>query len=115
MTTELSPAAQAAEACLAACRACADACNRCAAACLAEEHVRMMARCIALDMDCAETCALVAALIARGSVHAQAACVFCAEVCEACAEECGQHDAEHCQDCAEACRACAADCRLMAG
>lgn len=110
----LSPSSRDVDACLAACRACADACNRCAAACLAEDQVQMMARCIALDMDCAEVCALAAALIARNSPHAGAACAFCATVCEACGKECGQHEADHCQACAEACRACAADCRMMA-
>src|SRR5690242_19857369 len=43
-------------ACIDACNACADACDHCAAACLAEDDPKPMARCIALDMDCAAMC-----------------------------------------------------------
>lgn len=39
--------------CIDACNACAVACDHCAAACLQEADVKSMARCIALDMDCA--------------------------------------------------------------
>lgn len=38
--------------------ACVAACENCAAACLQEEDVRMTARCIALDRDCADICRL---------------------------------------------------------
>lgn len=102
------------QACLDACSACAIECNRCAAACLQEDDVKMMARCIALDMDCADLCALAAAAIARGSEHAQAICRLCADVCQACGDECGRHEADHCQRCAQACRTCAQACRAMA-
>ena len=44
------------QACLDACNACADACDRCSTACLQVADVKMMARCIALDMDCAAIC-----------------------------------------------------------
>ncbi len=39
--------------CIEACLSCATACNQCFAACLKEVDVKMMARCIALDADCA--------------------------------------------------------------
>ncbi len=39
------------QSCIDACNACAMACENCAASCLREEDVKMMARCIALDMD----------------------------------------------------------------
>ena len=70
-----------------------------------------MARCIALDMDCAGACELTAAMLARESEHADAMRRLCAELCDACAEECAKHDADHCQACARACRACAEACR----
>ena len=35
---------------------CVAACNYCASACLQEEDVKMMAKCISMDMDCAEIC-----------------------------------------------------------
>ena len=75
----------------------------------------MMAKCIALDIDCAQLCALASALMARDSTCAKALCAVCADACQACGEECGKHHhMAHCQACAEACRACAAACRQMA-
>ena len=61
-------------ACIEACNECAIACNHCAMACLKEDNVKMMARCIALDMDCAAICQLAAATIARGSEHTKEIC-----------------------------------------
>lgn len=100
-------------ACIEACNACADACDRCAAACLGEEDVKMMARCISLDIDCAQLCRLAAAVMARGGEIAAALCGVCAEACDRCAVECGSHPVDHCQACAAACRECAEACRRM--
>ena len=100
--------------CIEACNACAAACDHCATACLQEEDVKMMARCIALDMDCAQICRLATAYMARGSQFAKEFCRLCADICEACAEECGKHQHDHCQECARACRRCAEECRRMA-
>lgn len=102
-------------ACIEACNACADACDRCASACLGEEDVKMMARCIALDIDCSQLCRLAAAVMARGGEAAAALCRVCADVCDQCAQECGSHPVDHCQACAAACRRCAEQCRRMAG
>jgi hypothetical protein len=101
------------DSCIEACNACADACDACASACLQEDDVKMMARCIALDVDCAAICRLAAGFMARGSEHARALCRACAEVCQACADECARHPHEHCRRCAEACRRCAEECRAM--
>ncbi len=98
---------------LAALHKCADACNHCATACLDEQDVKMMVKCIKLDLDCAQICSLTAALIARGSEHGKHLLKECAEVCNACADECEKHASmgmEHCKKCAEACRACAIAC-----
>ena len=100
--------------CIEACQACADACDHCATACLQEPDVGEMARCVALDMDCAQVCRLAASVMARGSEFAGAICQICAEICEACGEECERHPPDHCQQCAEACRRCAEACRQMA-
>ena len=100
--------------CIAACHACAVECLHCAAACLGEPDVKKMARCIALNTDCAQICQLAVAYMAGGSPFAGALCRLCAEVCDACAEECARHDMDHCQQCAEACRRCAEECRNMA-
>ncbi|WP_455556313.1 four-helix bundle copper-binding protein [Comamonas sp.] len=99
--------------CIDACNACAIACNACFAACLAEEDPKMMARCIALDADCAAICSLAASAMARNSEMAQHFCRICSEVCLACANECEHHDDEHCQRCAAACRVCAKACLTM--
>src|SRR3546814_7834325 len=100
--------------CIDACYACATECDHCAASCLGEQDVKSMARCIKLDMDCAQICRLAASYMARGSEFAQALCRLCAEVCEACAAECAKHEMDHCQRCAQACRQCAEECTRMA-
>jgi hypothetical protein len=99
--------------CIAACNACAVECNHCAAACLQEADVKAMARCIALDMDCAQICRLATAYMAGGSPFAAALCRVCADVCQACGDECAKHKMDHCQRCAEACHRCADACRKM--
>ena len=97
-----------------ACNACAVACSHCAASCLQEQDLKMMVRCIALDMDCAQICALAAAAMARGSEHAKAICGLCADICQSCGDECAKHQMKHCQECAKACQQCASECRKMA-
>lgn len=101
------------EACINACTECAAACDHCATACLAESHVKEMAECIRLDIDCAQICWIAAAYMSRGSSFANELCELCADVCEACGAECRKHDAEHCQECADACDRCAKECRGM--
>jgi hypothetical protein len=100
--------------CIEACSACADACDHCSTACLREPDPKPMARCIALDIDCAAICRLATAYMARASELAGAMCGLCAEACEACGDECAKHDMDHCRECAEACRRSAEECRKMA-
>jgi hypothetical protein len=103
------------QACIDACNACADACDHCASACLEEDASERLARCIALDIDCAAICRVAAGYMARGSELAGELCAASAVVCERCAEECAQHThMGHCRVCAEACRRCAKECRRMA-
>lgn len=101
------------QACIDACDACALACEHCSVACLAEPNVKDMARCIALDMDCADICRLASSYMARNSEQTALLCETCAGVCERCAEECGKHKMDHCQACADACNRCAEACRQM--
>ena len=94
---------------------CAAECNHCATACLDEQDVKMLSRCIKLDIDCADICLLTASYVARDSEHANHLLKECAEICEACAEECEKHaHMEHCRKCAEACRHCAEACHQTA-
>ena len=53
------------QACIEACSNGARACETCAASCLREDDVKMMARCIELDRDCADICAMAACLMTR--------------------------------------------------
>jgi hypothetical protein len=99
--------------CIAACNAAAAACLKCAAACLEEPDTRKLARCIALDMDCAGIASLAASYMLRNSEFAPLVCEDCAEVCKWCKEECEHHDHWHCQECARACAACMEMCLKM--
>jgi hypothetical protein len=101
--------------CIEACNQCADACDHCATACLKEQDIAALARCVQLDIDCAQICRLAAGVMARGGELAPQVCQLCADVCEACGEECARHQMDHCQACADACRRCAQACRQMAG
>ena len=90
---------------------CAVECNHCTSACLDEQDVKMLAKCIKLEIDCAEICRLAISFLARGSEHADHILKECSEICEACAKECEKHaNMEHCKKCAEACRKCAEAC-----
>lgn len=96
---------------MAALNACAVECNQCTTACLDEKDVRMLVKCIKLEMDCADICRLTAAFLARGSEHAVHLLKECAEICEACAEECEKHaHMDHCKRCAEVCHTCVEEC-----
>lgn len=99
--------------CIDACLACAAICNHCASSCLQEDDVKMMARCVQLDMECAVMCYTAAQLMSMGSSQAMQVCTLCADMCDACAAECGKHDNEHCRECAAACKKCADTCRSM--
>jgi hypothetical protein len=93
-----------------ACNDCLTACMLCATACL-EEDATGMARCISLDLECAELCRLTASAIARNSEHMDAICALCAHACDTSSDECDKHNMDHCQRCAEASRYCAETCR----
>src|SRR4051812_22006010 len=67
---------------------CAMTCEACATACLNEEDVSMMARCIELDRDCADTCFVSSRLLLRNSEISNSMLAVCEEICRMCAEEC---------------------------
>lgn len=99
--------------CLNACNDCAVACLYCASECLKEVEPNMMARCITLDIECADFCRIAVASIARVSIHMKVICKICEEVCQNCATECGKHEMECCKNCAETCKHCADLCGGM--
>ncbi|MFN2361634.1 MAG: four-helix bundle copper-binding protein [Marinobacter sp.] len=108
------PDKNALDACIAACYRCASICDHCAVACLSEENVAQMARCIQMDMDCADACRFTAGAMARDSECFTTITRMCAEICKACGDECSKHDHEHCQDCARSCLECADICKELA-
>ncbi|MEX0929080.1 MAG: four-helix bundle copper-binding protein [Balneolales bacterium] len=102
--------------CIDACNQCAVTCEHCAAACLQEDNAKELARCIALDLNCADICYLSSKFMAGASEFSERICIFCAEICEACGAECKKHShMSHCKECADACFQCAKICREMAG
>lgn len=101
--------------CIDACLRCASICNHCAICCTEDEDVQMMAKCIQLDMECAEICYASAKLMSLGSDRAKDICLICADVCNECANECSKHDNEHCRECSRTCRNCSEQCLKMAG
>lgn len=78
----------------------------------------MLARCIRLDLDCADVCDATGRILSRQTAFdmqmAGTALRACAETCRLCAEECEKHaqemNMEHCRICAEACRRCESSC-----
>jgi hypothetical protein len=100
--------------CIEACLNCAAICNHCASSCIQEDDVKMMTRCIQLDMECAAMCYASAQLMSLGSDKAKDICRLCATFCNECGNECAKHETEHCRECAAACKKCAEECEKMA-
>jgi hypothetical protein len=102
--------------CIEACYECAQACTACADDCLSEESVAELVKCIRLNQDCADVCAVAGRIASRQTGYdanvTGTIMQACAETCGACAEECERHAAhhEHCRICAEACRGCEEAC-----
>jgi hypothetical protein len=107
------------EECLEACVDCAADCRGCADACLDEPAVQMLARCIRLDLACADVCEAAArALSAVDSPELIHSLIeTCRLFCGVCADECERHakSHEHCRICAEACRECERRCNELLG
>ena len=90
-------------------------CVHCANACLDEQNAKDLARCIRLDLECADTCTFNAKMLAANSEFSSDFLNICAKVCDACGDECEKHAShmEHCSICAESCRKCAEECRSI--
>jgi hypothetical protein len=106
--------------CIEACALCEFACVSCADACLGQPALESVRRCIRLNLDCADLCALTSHLVSRAFSAepklVQAQLEICASLCQVCEVECRKlgtvHD--HCQICAHACSHCEALCREAA-
>jgi len=102
--------------CIQNCTECHNICVATLAHCLAMGGKHVEAAHIKSLLDCAQTCAMSADFMLRGSdLHPQA-CGVCADACEHCAISCEQFgDDEQMKACAVACRRSAESCRQMAG
>ena len=115
-----APASGALIACIEACYDCAQTCMSCADACLAEQGATELARCIRLDLDCADACATTGAILSRRTAVNPALVVrmleTCADFCRMCADECERHAGhhDHCRICAQVCRTCERACQQAA-
>jgi hypothetical protein len=105
-------------ACIDACNDCANACTQCADACLSEDVVAELIKCMRLNTDCADVCAVTGRIVSRQTEYdanvTRAALEACIAVCKACGDECEHHaemGMQHCRVCAEACRRCEQACR----
>ncbi len=94
---------------------CANTCTQCADACLAEGDPAL-AKCIRLNLDCADICNITGRIATRrtGSDEEMIRRMLhsCAAACRLCADECEKHAKmhEHCRICAESCRRCMSAC-----
>lgn len=105
--------------CIDACFDCAQTCGACADACVGEDMVKMLAKCIRLNLDCGNICESTGHLLSRQQQPdlelLRGAIELCALACRKCAEECERHadKHEHCRICAAACRNCMQACQQL--
>jgi hypothetical protein len=96
---------------------CANTCTQCADACLSEPDPGMLAKCIRLNLDCADICSATSRVVSRQTEYdanvTRPLIEACIAACVSCADECERHASmmEHCRICAERCRTCEAACR----
>ena len=105
--------------CIEACYDCAQSCTACADACLGEDDPKSLARCIRLNLHCADICDATGKILSRQTAFepemARAVLQACAKACRLCGDECEQHGAHpgHCRVCAEACGRCEQACEYL--
>jgi hypothetical protein len=96
---------------------CAQACTACADNCLSEPTVAELAKCIRLNLDCADVCTATLRVASRQTEYdanvTRPLVEACVAACRSCGDECERHAEmhEHCRVCAEACRRCERACR----
>ena len=97
---------------------CANTCTQCADACLSEGDPAL-AKCIRLNLDCADICNTMSRVVSRQTEYdanvTRPLLEACIAVCRACGDECEGHadHMEHCRICAEQCRRCEESCRSL--
>ena len=101
--------------CIENCTSCHAICTETAAHCLGMGGDHASPHHIHLLLDCAQTCAVSADFMLRGSELHPRVCGVCAEACTRCAEDCERlaGDDALMQRCAAMCRTCADSCGAM--
>lgn len=101
---------------------CANTCSQCADSCLSEPGLSPeLAKCIRLDLDCAEICLATSRVISRQTEYdanvTRPLLQACAAACKSCGDECARHadHMAHCRICAESCRRCEQACTELLG
>src|SRR4029077_1275534 len=95
--------------CIEECYDCAQTCASCADASLAEDAVKMLARCVRLNLDCTDMCVATGAIATRHLVSEspmlREILAACGLTCRRCEEECLRHASNHahCRVCAKVC------------
>jgi uncharacterized protein DUF326 len=98
---------------------CAQACTACADDCLSEQQVAELAKCIRLNLDCADICTTTLRVASRQTDYdanlTRPQLQACVAACTSCGDECQRHAQmhEHCRVCAEACRRCEQACSQL--
>lgn len=99
---------------------CANTCSQCADACLSEEGLSPeLAKCIRLNLDCADVCTATSRVVSRQTEYdanvTRPLLEACAATCKSCGDECEGHSGhmDHCRVCAESCRLCEQACREL--
>lgn len=97
---------------------CANACTQCADACLSGRDLAALAKCIRLNLDCADICTTTGRVVSRQTEYdanvTRPLLEACIAVCASCADECERHASmEHCRICAERCRECEQACQAL--
>ena len=108
--------------CIEACYDCSEACTQCADDCLSEQDLQELAKCIRLNLDCADVCQTTGRVVSRQTEYdanvTRALLGACIAACRGCGDECkhhGDHGMEHCKVCAEECRRCEQACEALVG
>jgi hypothetical protein len=105
--------------CIDECYDCAQACASCADASLAEDDIKMLVRCVRLNLDCTDMCAATGAIATRHLVSERPMLreilAACGLTCRRCEEECLRHANHHahCRVCAEVCASCSRACEAV--
>lgn len=97
---------------------CANTCTQCADACLSEGDATL-AKCIRLNLDCADVCTTTSRVVSRQTEYdanvTRPLVEACISACKGCGDECDRHGEHmaHCRVCAESCRRCEQACREL--